>query len=204
MENLTNYNPKPNSNKFKEQQRVAAEEEKKPIQKVVKGPVKRKPKSGFQKFVGSFIAEDLPKVREYIFNDIIIPTAKQTFVNMVNAFIFGEGSKVNSNLPASKVSYNEYYNRTSNATSRRPAVRSTYSYDDIILATKGEAEMVLRSLDDIISQYGLVRVADLYELVGWPSNYTDNNYGWMDLRSAQAIRVQGGYLLKLPRAVPLD
>ena len=60
-------------------------------------------------------------------------------------------------------------------------------------------------MEEIIATYGLVSVADFYELVGVPSNYTDNNYGWSNLRNAYVDRLRdGGYIIKLPRAFQLD
>ena len=48
-------------------------------------------------------------------------------------------------------------------------------------------------------------VADLYDLVGLNHNFTDNKYGWTNLRNAQPVRDRDGYyILKLPRAVPID
>ena len=77
-------------------------------------------------------------------------------------------------------------------------------YDDIVLDKRDEAEDVLSRMDELISTYGMASVADLYELVGVTGNYTDNKYGWTDIRSASAIRVRDGYLLKLPKALPLN
>ena len=59
-------------------------------------------------------------------------------------------------------------------------------------------------LDELIETYGLVRVADLYDLVGITGNYTDNKYGWMNIRNAEIMRVRDGYMIKMPRAVPID
>lgn len=59
-------------------------------------------------------------------------------------------------------------------------------------------------MDELIDTYGLASVADLYDLVGKTCEYTDNNYGWNDIRSAAVVRVRDGYLLKLPRALPLN
>ena len=53
-------------------------------------------------------------------------------------------------------------------------------------------------------RFGEVTVADLYDLVGISSDYTDRKYGWTDLATAKPIRVRGGYLLDLPRAKLLD
>ena len=102
-----------------------------------------------------------------------------------------------------KVSYRDY----SSASSRddRPArTRSGYSYDDVILDTRGEAEEVLTRMDELIETYGVVSVADLYDLVGVTCNYTDNKYGWTNIRNAEPIRVRKGYMLKLPKAIPIE
>ena len=58
-------------------------------------------------------------------------------------------------------------------------------------------------MDEIIDMYGRVSVADLYDLVGITGNYTDNNYGWTNLASAEPIRVRDGYVIKLPKAMPI-
>ena len=59
-------------------------------------------------------------------------------------------------------------------------------------------------MDDLIETYGLVSVADFYDLVGVTGDYTDNKYGWTDLRNANVIRVRDGYMIKLPRALLLN
>ena len=79
-----------------------------------------------------------------------------------------------------------------------------YNYDDIILDTRREAEEVLDRMQDLIDSYGMVSVADLYDLVGINGSYTDNKYGWTHLRSTDVQRVRDGYLLKLPKALPFD
>ena len=76
--------------------------------------------------------------------------------------------------------------------------------DDIILESRGEAEDVLERMDELIATYQLVSVADFYDLVGVSGNYTDNKYGWTDIRNASVIRVRDGYMIKLPKALPLN
>ena len=77
-------------------------------------------------------------------------------------------------------------------------------YDDIIFDNRGDAEAVLSSMEDVIDQYGVVSIADLFDLAEVSnSNYAMNNYGWTDLRTANVVRVRDGYILKLPRALPI-
>ena len=60
-------------------------------------------------------------------------------------------------------------------------------------------------VNDIIDQYGIVSVADLYDLANLDHPpYTMNKYGWTNIAGAKAMRVRDGYALKLPRAVPIN
>lgn len=191
---------KSNSHRSKE-----IEREEKKVERVVKGQVKSKKKN---KFADTFISEDAASVKEYIIFDVLIPAAKNAISDMVTTgiqmMLYGE-VRGGSKSKGSKVSYSKYYDdRRERDYDRRSRTRSGYDYDEIILESRAEAEEVLNSMDDLLERYGLVSVADLYDLVGVTGNYTDNKYGWTNLRNASVQRLRDGYLLKLPRAIPLD
>jgi uncharacterized protein YerC len=82
--------------------------------------------------------------------------------------------------------------------------RATHNFDEVILPTRREAEEVLDFLHDLLTRYETVSVSDLYELVGETGNFTDEKWGWTDLAGASVSRVRDGYLLNLPRPVPID
>lgn len=199
---MENY--KPNSFRSREEQK---EKERIQQQKVVSGTVKTQKKSGLQKIADSFIAEDAGRVGEYVTTDILIPSLKKLALDLIkntaDILFNGYSGSSRSNIPASKVSYGSYFRPDERAGFRQHTTRTTYSYDNIILENRGDAEMVLAQMDEIISKYGCARVLDLYELVGMTGSYTDQNYGWYDLRTASVLRVQDGYLLKLPRATDI-
>lgn len=181
------------------------EREEKKVERVVKGQVKSKKKN---KFADTFISEDAASVKEYIIFDVLIPAAKNAISDMVTTgiqmMLYGE-VRGTSKSKGTKVSYSKYYDdRRDRDYDRRSRTRSGYDYDEIILESRAEAEEVLNSMDDLLERYGLVSVADLYDLVGVTGNYTDNKYGWTNLRHASVQRLRDGYLLKLPRAIPLD
>ena len=69
---------------------------------------------------------------------------------------------------------------------------------DIVLASRSDAEAVLTQLRSLLNDYGVVTVSDLYDLVGVTSNFTDNKFGWTDLKTAVIKGVRTGYLLDLP------
>jgi len=198
---------KPNSHKYKEDQNRSSPEKK--VEKVIAGTVKSKKKSEIRKFTDVFISEDIDNVKSYILLDVLIPAIKKAIsdivTNGIDMILYGETGKIKSNSTASKVSYRSYYDGR-NGRRDYSAIRTkiSYNYDDIIFDNRGEAEDVLSRMDELISTYGLVSVADLYDLVGVTGNYTDNKYGWTNIRNASVIRVRDGYMLKLPKALPLD
>ena len=61
-----------------------------------------------------------------------------------------------------------------------------------------------KTLGELIERYGIVSVADLYGLVDLPCDYTADKYGWKDLQTAEPIRVDDGYILRLPKALPIN
>ena len=196
---------KPNSNRFREQQKNEVAEKK--VEKVVSGKVKTKKKSEAKKLADVFLAEDVDSVKTYIWSDVLVPSIKKAISDVVKSSIdmllYG-GSNPNKNGgAASRVSYRSYYD--SNNSSRPVGMnRQTYDCEDVILDDRGEAEEVLERMDELIAAYGMVSVADFYDLVGVTRNYTDNKYGWDDIHTAKVVRVSGGgYMIKLPRVKPL-
>lgn len=199
---------KPNSHKYKEETKNPSNDTKK-VEKVIKGVAKTKKKNEIQKFADVFISEDATNVKSYIFEDVLIPSIKNAISDIVgngiNMILFGKSGTHKSNSAASKISYRSYYDRANDRRSvGETRTRSGYSYDEIVLDSRGEAEDVLSRMEELISTYGLVSVADLYDMVGITGNYTDNKYGWTDIRIASVVRVRDGYMLKLPKALPLD
>lgn len=77
--------------------------------------------------------------------------------------------------------------------------RSLYHYDNVILGNRWDAEDILFQLEEIIINYGQASVADLYDLCGIVSRFSDNKYGWTALKDAAVVRVRHGYWLNLPR-----
>lgn len=189
---------KPNSHKSKE-------DEKKKVESVVKGRVKTKKKSEVRKFADVFIPEDMANVKQYIVSEVIVPAIKKTISEIVDMFLYPDGSGRKRSSTNSRVSYTNYYDRRDDR-ARVVAPRGGYQYDDIIFDNRGEAEEVLEKMDELIETYGVVSVGDLYDLVGISnqSSYTDQKYGWTNIRTAQVVRLRDGYMIKLPKVLPID
>ena len=200
----------PNSHKSKEAQKEGAASSDKKVEKVISGSAKPKKKGEMQKFADVFISEDVGNVKSYILMDVLVPAIKKAIsdivTNGIDMILYGETGRTRKASSGTKVSYGKYYDREPDRRRDRSiSSRGGYDYDDIVFESRGDAEKVLDSMNDIISQYGVVSVLDLYDLADVSTdNYAANKYGWTDISGCKAIRVRDGYILKLPRALPLN
>lgn len=200
------------SNSHRSRETSASESKKKiEVEKVVSGKVKTKKKSGPSKFVESFISEDAANIKSYLIDDLAVPTLKKFLFeagrDILEMALFGRtggGSRRESGR--SRVSYGEYYDRgRERRDSMRSVGRNRFDYDELIFETRGEAERVYDEMCKIIKRYNLVTVAAMYDLADVPIEYTANNYGWTNLNVHEPIkRVHDGYILNLPKAMPID
>lgn len=197
-----------NSNKVKEAKRQQALTEKK-VEKVITGTAKTKKKSEIRKFTDVFISEDVNNVKSYILMDVLVPAIKKAIsdivTNGVDMILYGEAGFNKKRSTVSKISYNKMFDDPRSSRIHSERGRTGLDYDELIFDSRGDAEAVLSALEDIIAQFGVASVGDLYDLAQVSTtNYAINKYGWSDLRSAEVIRARDGYMIKLPRALPLS
>ena len=200
----------PNSHKYKEEQKTTTSEEKR-VQKVVKSPAKTK-KNEVRKLADIFISEDVSSVKNYIFMDVLVPAIKKAIydivTNGIDMFLYGgTGRSKNSSSGGNKISYRNYYDQKNSGVVRSHdtnRVQTGFEYEDVIFPSRGDAESAKQQMQDIVARYGLVTVNDLYEMAMLSAPYTSQKYGWMDVSNVSVERVRDGYVLKLPRAVPID
>jgi len=196
---------KSNSDKSRQEQ-----QSEKKVEAVISGTAKTRKKGEMKKFADVFIAEDANNVKSYILMEVIIPAVKKAISDIVTTgidmILYGEAGRSRKNSSASKVSYRQYYERENERTrAGSGSRRAGFDYDEILFDTRGDAEAVLDAMNDIISQYGVISVSDFYDLANVANdNYTMNRYGWTNIAGATAVRVRDGYILKLPRAIPLN
>ena len=203
-----------NSHKSKaERAEIAKAAEKKKVKKVVSGKVKTKKNDG-RKLASMFISEDAADVKSYVIMDVLIPAIKKAISDIVtdgiDMILYGGKGGNRSSRSAGKVSYRSYYddrNRSSRDRDRDRddnRGRGRFDYDDIVFESRGEAELVREQMVEIIDHYGFVTVADMYDMADLTAPYTAAKYGWTNIRTAEAVRIRDGYILKLPKAMPID
>lgn len=197
---------------------VAEVVEKKKFDKLITAKPKKVKKSLMNRLISGIMGPDgLPGIGEYVNEEIIKPAVKNLIYDAITSAasraMFGRTggpTRHNSgynNYGSRSVNYNNRYN---NASSNQPApkqqqedrrVRSTrYGVDEFLIEDRYDAAHILTTLTESADKYNVVSVADYYDLIGAPSQYTDNNYGWTfdSISTASIIPVRGGYIIKFP------
>ena len=204
---------KPNSNVSKEEKHV---------EKVVKGQAKIRKKTLGEKFSETFLSDEVGDVKSYLVFDVLIPALKDTIFDMfktgLEMTLFGDSRPKNvqrSNRygggSGSHTSYQSYSDhgssrggRTWSQSEGRYDRKPSRDFGDIVFPDRADAEHVLSNLVELIDMYGVASVADFKTFAGIKKSWTDDDIGWDALGSAKIIRTREGFILDLPRPVPLE
>jgi len=185
------------------------------IKKVAKGSVKMQKKPASKRFLESIGVEDGRTVGDYILWDVVLPSVKDMLASVVkngiDVFLYGQTKPKNIERRGrtSRVSYNRYYDDYDRPPSRtytyRP--RAAMDFSNIVFNDRSDAESVLNEMADIVQQYGFVKVSEFLALSGVDDSdisFADHGMGWERLVNVGVDRVRDGYVIHLPRPVPVD
>lgn len=195
----------------------------KKIESVVTNVVQTRKKSLIKRFFNVFIGGDSKTVANYILTDVLLPQAREMIADAassgVERMIYGEARPGYRRGSASRhggggpTAYNRYAVRGNNPLGRagsddkrqvHDAVRG-HEVDDLLFATRVEAELTLERMYDLLKEYETVSIADLNSLVERSSSYTDQKWGWTSLHGCRIFMDRGnGYVLELPKVTPID
>lgn len=197
----------PNSSKAR------VRDEPKKIERVTSAEPERRKRGLGRQFKETFVGGDMKSVMHYMLLEVVVPAIQDTLIDAfqggVERLIRGENARPRRGMPSGygNIPRVDYQGMHPSRTSSRPAPqrmlsrrsRSRMEFDEIIIPSRQEAEEVIDRMFDILSRYGSVSVANLYEMTGVQGAHTDHKWGWTELRGAKAVRLrQGGFLLDLP------
>lgn len=193
--------------------------EEKKVESVVTNAVETRKKSLFKRFTEVFIGGDSRSVVQYVLNDVLLPQAREMITEAASQgferLIYGESRGPRrpggGARPGGPTNYTRYAVRGNNpigraaGEDRRPMAQPrTSDVDDILLATRVEADTVLDRMYDMLKEYEVVSKSDMYSLVGLSGSYVDHKWGWTDLHGSSVRRVRDGYILELPRPTSIE
>lgn len=196
------------------QQKKAPAKEKTPVEKVVSGSVKVKKKPFGQKFRETFLATDGKQVRDYIVNDVLLPSARDLLFDMINKgvgrLMYGERGRIpgGGTFGGVKTPYATPVNRmfgTGGIQTFNPGQRmfqapglQPASPDDFLLPSREDAEVIIEAVNDRLQAYGTVSVYELKKMLGLSTNHAENKWGWDNLRGARIDPTRDGWIMVLP------
>lgn len=218
----------PNSHTSKEaaqpkREKQSEEVPEKKVEKIVQGTVIQRKKPLGKRMKEMFISGDSQTVGQYIMAEVVVPATKDLLADAATSFVerilFGDGHQSRRGGRYRSRSGGDNYTRYTQASrgnrrppwedSRKPReisrrARQTHDFKEIILETRAECEEVIEQMFNLLEKYEVTTVADLYDLIGADSSYTDDKWGWYDLRDWRIQRIRDGYLLNIPRPEPLN
>lgn len=184
---------------------------KKDIKPVVSG-AKKVQRPASRRFFDFLLAESPKAMAKKVAMDTLWPRAKAGFEAAANEFLAGllwgngglrppSGMVSGPVLRGGTAAMYHGASQSQSITQARQAVtnQSSGNYQDLVLPSQEYAETLLANLYDLLNNYRVVAVADLYELAGQTPAISDNSYGWTSLDTARISKVREGFLLELPR-----
>lgn len=179
------------------------------VKKIIEGTAVAKKKSLKSKIAETFTPPDLEDVGLYVLFDVLIPAAKKMLQDSVvegsQKLLWGEVRRTTSaNGGRPFTSYDRISTGSSRPRETSSPRGSSHDFEGIIFDRRGEAELLLENLLEVIDAYGSVSVADLYGFAGMSRDYPDRKFGWTNLSTASVSSSRDGYLLNLPKPKPLD
>lgn len=178
-------------------------------EKVTTGKVSTKKQSVGKKVSNNLFVSDIKKVTDYLIYDIALPAAKklisESVSSCVDMMLYGETRRHDGRPAGTRRDYTRAYDdRNSRG---KVATRSgTYSYEEVIFDSAGDANLTLDEMWKDVDKYGMVSIGAMYDYAGvTPERFTDYKFGWTNLRTADVGRNSDGtYYLRLPKPQPLD
>ena len=189
------------------------------VEQVTSAEASRRKRGVGRQFKQTFIGGTARGAIDYVFADVIVPAIRdlmfESFRDGMEKWVYGD-SRIRRNRTLgdrySDVGHVNYQGMST--TTRRPPTsprtissqsRSRQTFDEVVIRSRVEAEEVLDRMFDTLSRFGVVKVAELYEMTGIRSDHTDHKWGWTSLRGAKVATLRDGtYLLDLPEPISLQ
>lgn len=193
------------------------------LQSVVVSSPKKVKRSLLSRLVTGLVGpEGISGIGGYVAEEIIKPAIKNIVVDAVtsgiNMVMYGDRGVPNrprnyggdnrprtnySSTYAPRPSSDRSYTRDTTLHEPRSNViarTSRYGVEEYVIEDRHDAAHVLTTLTECADRYGLVSVADYYDLIRVSSNFTDNSYGWRhdSIITARIVPTRGGYIIKFP------
>lgn len=181
--------------------------------------VKAKPTLG-SRFATTFGGDNLKTVGKSVFMEVLLPGARDMAFDMVKEFahkaLYGDTGRRTSigqqvvNGAASRIRTTNYSTMSQSPLVGSQSVgittlgaqeKARFDFSNLVFPDKAMAMEVIERMNDAITEFNIVTVADFYDFIGQTGNgFTDQKHGWNSqaFQGAELRSVRGGFVLNLP------
>lgn len=175
---------------------------------VAQGHVKEQ--NEIKSILKEFISDDVKDIKKNLISRVLIPSVQKLVVdlvnNSVNWFFYGIKGNTNNrtNTPYQMMSgtsriFTPYSNASTMVNSVPAKASSIFSFSNYGYDTRGEAELVLAGLQDILYQGKYARLSNYKILSRQPVTNVDENWGWRNLDNVGVnLQSDGLYYIQFP------
>lgn len=210
---------------------VAEPKEERKVRKV-EGVTVVKAKKSFGKRIKEGLGggSDMQSVGSYLLWDVAVPAARDLIFDIIiegaRGSLYGDGRRNSAPVGGNRSGIvgsgggSRIRGTNYNGISRSPVIsqqqqpvantrqqRAQFDFSDLILDSRVAAEQVILNMSEAISEYGLVSVAEFYEILQVEgTGFTDQKHGW-NAETFQGARVKptrGGFGFDLPYPSPFE
>lgn len=185
---------------------------KKKVEAVIPPGARKVDRPATRRFFDFLFAESPKELGKKVARDVIVPRLKMAAEEAFNNFLAGMLWSGGQNRPlggmvqgtvlrAGGTSYSAVSTQAAMLAARGalPPSSTVANYQDLVVPTQQYAETLLANMYDLLNQYRVVAVADLYEAAALTPGPADEKYGWTSFDGARISHDPNGYRLELPR-----
>lgn len=179
----------------------------------------------YRRLGNTFLAEDSTSVKSFVLREVIVPTIKDTFYQIVTGglsmYLYGNTKAApNRRQSPSTPNGGHYVSYGGISTGAKPKQIVTDSnsgrmtYRDWVfedgpdengnwVSGYTKAQNAEEKLISLLEQYNVVYVSDYYDAVGISAPVVARSWCWKDLSTARISKVYAGWILELPKPQPV-
>lgn len=174
---------------------------------IEKGKARVRKQTFSERFADAMLAMNLKDAIVGTIRDILVPAAKDAFVDAVdgaaNRLAYGDGARRHRGRNG-EVDYNRISTQRRRGEPEPVRPRPRNFVRDLTFDTRSDALEVLQNLRDLLDEYQVVSVMDVYSSSGLKTDPTQDNWGWFDLDDVDLEHTREGWVLNLPKPQRID
>jgi hypothetical protein len=161
------------------------------------------------------MCNDADDMKHYVLHDVLVPGLKSTTLDVLSRLFYNQGftssrKSVNSGTAydkmftqGSKYHYKPARKTYAESPSRRAPINDDIKYDEIVFSNRDKAENFVRRLYSRIDMSEDVSIAEVYDLLGQRSDWTDANWGWNSKQAINIVKVPQGWYIDFDEPVQI-